>query len=90
MFNFYIGVLMERFKVKVHKKGLIVIPASIRRRFGISEGSYVELVVEDDGIRIIVPKSLRDAFGVDGDKALKVVELIDRSRREEVEKEVRF
>ncbi len=80
----------ERFRVKVHRKGLIVIPASIRRRLGISEGSYIELVVDRDGIRIVVPQSLRDAFGVDGDKALKVVELIGRSRREKVEKEIRF
>ncbi len=80
---------MEKFRVKVHKKGLIVIPADIRRRFGISEGSYIELIVDNDGIRIIVPKSLREAFGVDGEKALEVVRMISSSRRSEVEKEIR-
>ncbi|RLE70827.1 MAG: AbrB family transcriptional regulator, partial [Thermoprotei archaeon] len=39
---------MERYRVKVHKKGLIVIHAEIRRRFGIVEGSYLELVVEGE------------------------------------------
>jgi len=80
---------VEKFRVKVHKKGLIVIPADIRRRFGISEGSYIELIVDNDGIRIIVPKSLREAFGVDGEKALEVVRMISSSRRSEVEKEIR-
>ena len=81
---------IEKYRVKVHKKGLIVIPASIRKRLGITEGSYIELVVEkDNSIRIIVPRSFRDAFGVDGEKAVEVARLIDSSRRLEIEKEVR-
>ena len=80
---------VERYRVKVHRKGLIVIPVEVRRRLGIVEGSYVELVVEGDAIRIIVPKTLRDAFGVDGEKALEVARLITASRRKEVGEEVR-
>lgn len=80
---------MERYRVKVHRKGLIVIPAEVRKRFGINEGSYLELVVEGDSIRLIVPKSLRDAFGVDGEKAIEVAKLINASRRVEVEEEIR-
>lgn len=80
---------MEKFRVKVHKKGLIVITADIRRRFGISEGSYIELIVDNNGIHIIVPKNLREAFGVDGEKAIEVVRMISSSRRSEVEKEIR-
>jgi len=80
---------VERYRVKVHRKGLIVIPVEVRRRLGIVEGSYVELVVEGDTIRIIVPKTLRDTFGVDGEKALEVARLITASRRKEVSEEVR-
>ena len=40
-------------------------------------------------MRLIVPKSLKVAYGVDGEKALEVVKLINASRREEVDKEVR-
>jgi len=80
---------MERYKVKVHKKGIIVIPAEVRRRFGIVEGSHLELVVEREVIRIIVPKSLKNAFGVDGERAVEVARLIGASRRKEVEEEVR-
>ena len=78
---------MDRFRVKVHKKGLIVIPAEVRRRLGICEGSHLDLIVEGDEIRLIIPRSLRDAFGVDGEKALEVLELIHASRRMEIEKE---
>ena len=80
--------MMDRYKVKVHRKGLIVIPAEIRRRFGICEGSHLELIVEGNEIRLIIPKSLKDAFGVDGERALEVVKLIHASRRMEIEKEV--
>ena len=79
---------MERYRVKVHKKGLIVIPANVRKRFGIHEGTYLELVVEDNSIRLIVPRSLKDAFGVDGKRAMEVVKLIHASRRAEIEKEI--
>ena len=79
---------MERYRVRVHRKGVIVIPAEVRRRLGISEGSQLELVVEEDGtIRLVVPRSLRDAFGVDGGKALEVARLIVAGRRAEVEAE---
>ena len=78
---------MERYRVKVHRKGLIVIPAEVRRRLGISEGSYLELVVEGNSIRLTVPRSLREAFGVDGEKAVEVARLISVLRRAEVEGE---
>ena len=80
---------MERYRVKVHKKGLIVIPARVRRKLGISEGSHLEIIVEDNVMRIVVPKSLKDAFAVDGERALEVVRLITASRREEIEEEIR-
>ena len=78
---------LERYRVKVHRKGLIVIPAEVRRRLGISEGSYLELVVEGNSIRLTVPRSLREAFGVDGEKAVEVARLISVLRRAEVEGE---
>jgi len=81
---------MEKYKVKVHKKGLIVIPAEVRRKLGISEGSYLELYIDNGAIRLVVPRSLRDAFGVDGEKALEVARLIVAARRAEVEEEVRY
>ncbi|MEM2015469.1 MAG: AbrB/MazE/SpoVT family DNA-binding domain-containing protein [Candidatus Methanomethylicia archaeon] len=80
---------MEVYRVKVHRKGIIVIPAEVRRKLGIAEGSVVELFVDDEGgVRIKVPEDFRSLFGVDGLKALEVARLIVKSRVGEVEKEV--
>jgi AbrB family looped-hinge helix DNA binding protein len=38
--------------MKVGKRGTVVIPAPLRRRFGIEEGSLVVVEVRDDGILI--------------------------------------
>jgi AbrB family looped-hinge helix DNA binding protein len=44
---------------KVGKRGAIVVPAKLRKRFGIEEGSFVTAEARDDGIlirpAIIVP-----------------------------------
>jgi AbrB family looped-hinge helix DNA binding protein len=37
---------------KVGKRGTVVIPAALRRRFGLDEGSLVVVEVRDDGILI--------------------------------------
>ena len=74
-------------EVKVHRKGIIVIPAEVRRRLNIKEGSVMELEVEGDKIVLKRKMALSDMYGADkemGDSALKELE---RLRKEEVEKE---
>ena len=74
-------------EVKVHRKGIIVIPAEVRRRLNIKEGSLMELEVEGDKIVLKRKMTLLDMYGADkemGDSALKELE---RLRKEEVEKE---
>ena len=78
-----------RYRVKVHRKGLIVIPADVRRMLGIQEGSYIELIVEGGEVKLIAPKSLLDAFGADGEKAVDVARLLLAERRAEIEEEIR-
>ncbi len=78
------------YRVKVHKKGLIVIPAEVRRKLGIREGIFLDLVIENDYIKILPPKSITKYFGCDGEKVLGVVKLIHRSRKIEAEKEARI
>jgi len=78
-----------RYRVKVHKMGLIVIPAEVRRMLGIQEGSYIELIVEGGEVKLIAPKSLLDAFGADGEKAVDIARLILAERRAEIEEEIR-
>jgi AbrB family looped-hinge helix DNA binding protein len=43
---------METISVKVEKSGRILIPAAIRRRFDIKEGTQVILRVDEDGIQV--------------------------------------
>jgi AbrB family looped-hinge helix DNA binding protein len=43
---------METISVKVEKSGRILIPAAIRRRFDIKEGTEVILRVDEDGIQV--------------------------------------
>jgi len=74
-------------EVKVHKKGIIVIPAEVRRRLNIKEGSVIELEVEGDKIILKRKLTLLDAYGIDkkmGDSAIKELEKL---RKREVEKE---
>jgi AbrB family looped-hinge helix DNA binding protein len=74
-------------EVKVHRRGIIVIPAEVRRRLNIKEGSVIELEVEGDKIVLKRKMTLSDMYGADkemGDSALKELE---RLRKEEVERE---
>ena len=42
--------------LKVFNKGQIVIPAALRKKFGIEIGKRVNIIVEKDGIKIIPAK----------------------------------
>jgi len=80
---------MERYRVKVYKKGIIVIPKDIRETIGIKEGDIVELIVNEGKVSIEKPETLLDLFGVDGNRAVEVAKAIVEERRKEVEREVR-
>ena len=43
---------METLSVKVEKSGRILIPAAVRRQFGLKEGTEMILRVDEDGIRL--------------------------------------
>lgn len=81
--------MTEKYTVKVHGKGLIVIPAEVRKKFGITPGSKLQLYVEGGSIRIVVPQDIRSLFGVDGEKALEVTRLILEERKRERDTEIR-
>jgi AbrB family looped-hinge helix DNA binding protein len=80
---------MERYRAKVYKKGIIVIPKEVREKLGIKEGDVIELVVDIDKITLNKPVTLLDLFGIDGDKATEVAKEIVKERRKEVEREIR-
>ena len=74
-------------EVKVHKKGIIVIPAEVRRRLNIKEGSVIELEVEGDKIILRRKLTLLDAYGIDKEMGDSAVKELEKLRKEEVEKE---
>jgi len=55
----YIACVTSRYRVKIHRKESIAIPAKVRRSLGITKGSFLNLIVESDGIHIVMPRSLR-------------------------------
>ncbi|RLI23473.1 AbrB family transcriptional regulator [Candidatus Bathyarchaeota archaeon] len=72
-------------EVTVTRKGQITIPARLRKKYGIIEGSKVE-VVEEDG-RIVI-KRLTSIFDLAGSSAGKgdveeLKRLLDRMREED-------
>ncbi len=71
-----------RYVVKVSRKGQIVIPVEIRKKFGIDD--RVVIRVDENGIKIIPLRSIEELFGVDGDVMREVAREIVRERLEEV------
>ncbi len=68
-------------EARVSVKGQIVIPASLRRKYGIKSGTKIQ--IHDDGERIILKPIADDFYGklrgsLKGKKALKVL-IADRA-----------
>jgi AbrB family looped-hinge helix DNA binding protein len=76
---------LKRYVVKVSRKGQIVIPAEIRKKFNIRD--KVVLEADDKGIRIIPLIPLEELFGVDGEVMREIAREIVRERLEEVKDE---
>ena len=74
-----------RFVMKVSRKGQVVIPAEVRKRFNIKNKVVIE--VSGEGIRIIPLRSLEELFGIDGDVMREVAREIVKERLEEVKRE---
>ena len=77
--------------VKVSAKGWIVIPAEIRRRYGIKSGDEVH-IVDYAGTLVLVPKlkdPVNDSFGIFADDGPPMTEDLLEERRREREREER-
>ena len=77
--------------VKVSAKGWIVIPADIRKRYGIKPGDEVH-IVDYAGTLVIVPKlkdPVNDAFGILVDGGPSLTEELLKERGREAEGEAR-
>ena len=79
-----------RFVVKVGRKGQVVIPVEIRRKYGIK--NKVVIRADEDGVKIIPVISLEEMFGIDGEVMKDVAKEIVKERLEEIrrEKKIRY
>jgi len=77
--------MVERYVVKVSKKGQVVIPAEIRRKFGIRR--EVAFIEEDNKVMVVPMVAMEDAFGIDGEVMREIAREISASRRKELELE---
>ncbi|NON61358.1 AbrB/MazE/SpoVT family DNA-binding domain-containing protein [Acidianus sp. RZ1] len=77
------------YRLKVYKKGIIVIPKEVRDLLQISEDGEVELVVEGKEVKLRRPNlTLEDLFGIDKD--IDWEKELEELRRKEVENEERY
>lgn len=72
------------YKLKIHKKGIIVIPKEMRERLNLKEGDEVNAIVDDEGIYIFPRDSIEKYFGSDKD-AIKALKILKEERRKERE-----
>lgn len=70
----------------VTEKGMITLPADIRRKYSIKKGSKVKIMEEEKGILIMPIPRLEDLFGIDPSMK-EVAKAISEGRREEIQHE---
>ena len=72
--------------VKVTNRGMITIPASLRKKYGLRDGDQV-IVVEDEGILKIIPLESIESLQNRSITIKEMLEILKRSREEELELE---
>ena len=79
-------MVSQRSRVRVGKRGVIVIPKGIRERLGISEGTVLELSVEGDKLVL----RARDLWGELRERSQRLEVDLDEAERELDEAEKRW
>ncbi len=72
--------------VKVTNRGMITIPANLRKKFGLKDGDQV-IVIEDEGMLRIVPVESIESLQNRSLTTKEMMEILKRSREEELELE---
>jgi len=73
---------MGRYTMKVSKKGQVVIPARIRRKFRIKR--EVAFTNEGDKMTLVPIIPMEEAFGIDGEVMREIAREISEARRREL------
>ena len=72
--------------VKVTNRGMITIPASLRKKYGLQDGDQV-IVIEDEGMLKIIPIESIKSLQKRSITTKEMLEILKKSREEELELE---
>ena len=83
--SYYVGLGMTE-EVVVTRKGQTTIPVTLRKKYGIQEGTRLELLDMGEGVLLKRKVSFLDLAGSGAKKATvkEIKDLLDRLRREDV------
>jgi len=71
-------------KITVSEKGQIAIPAGTRRKYGIQKGAQLQLIEEENGIKLVAPANLVEMCGTWKSLDMKkIASEIEEMRRED-------
>ncbi|MCD6458128.1 MAG: AbrB/MazE/SpoVT family DNA-binding domain-containing protein [Thermoproteales archaeon] len=73
-----------RYIVKVSRKGQVVIPVKIRKKYNIRDKVIIK--ADEEGIKIIPLIPLDEMFGIDGDIMREIAKEIIEERLEEIKR----
>jgi len=74
---------MPAAKVSVTRRGQTTIPADLRRRYGIDEGSVLEIEDTGHGLLLKKARSTTDLIGTGRRSQRKVFDALDKMREED-------
>ena len=70
--------------VKVTNRGMICIPASLRKKYNIKDGDHISIIEDEDGMKIIPIEDI-DSLRSRSISAKKMLEIMEKARKEELE-----
>ena len=70
--------------VKVTNRGMITIPANLRKKYGLQDGNQV-IVIEDEGMLKIIPVKTIKSLQNKSITTKEMIGILKRSREEELE-----
>jgi len=72
--------------VKVTNRGMICLPASLRKKYNIKDGDHISIIEDEDGMKIIPIEDI-DSLRRRSISAKKMLEIMEKARKEELELE---
>ncbi len=72
--------------VKVSNRGMICIPAPLRKKYNIKDGDDLSIIEDEDGLKIILIEDI-ESIRKRSISAKEMIEIMEKSRKEEIELE---